>query len=151
MMTRRHLHEEVFPASAERLFPLLITPSAVRRWWGAQHVVIVARPGGIWVASWGDREDEPDYVTAARIREIEPPHRLSLFRFAYAARGVAPRPCEVDLSATFTLFPEQDGTALRVVQDGFPFAPDVDEFYAACGRSWLRVFAGIRQLLGAAH
>ena len=73
MRTRKHVHEEVFPASPERLFALLHTPSAIRHWWNVAHAVVLPERGGFWAAAWGEAEDEPDYITVATIRDFEPP------------------------------------------------------------------------------
>ena len=69
MSTRKHVHEEIFPASVERLFTLLHTPSAIRRWWGAAHAIVVPETGGTWAAVWGEAEDDPDYIAAREAAE----------------------------------------------------------------------------------
>jgi uncharacterized protein YndB with AHSA1/START domain len=45
MTTRKHVHEEIFDAEPETLFALLHTPSAIRQWWGASHVLVTSKPG----------------------------------------------------------------------------------------------------------
>ena len=40
MTTRKHIHEEIFDVEPEVLFALLHTPSAIRQWWGASHVIV---------------------------------------------------------------------------------------------------------------
>ncbi|MEP0845232.1 MAG: SRPBCC domain-containing protein [Phycisphaerae bacterium] len=87
MTTRSLAHEIELPHRAERVFALLHTPSDVRAWWFAARVVIVPTAGGIWSAAWGENEDDPDYVTCARIAVFEPPRRLVLDRHFYYARG----------------------------------------------------------------
>ncbi len=78
MATRRHIHEEVFPASPERVFALLHTPSAIRGWWGVARAIVVAEEGGVWAAAWGEAEGDPDYNSAATIRVFDPPRRMVL-------------------------------------------------------------------------
>jgi uncharacterized protein YndB with AHSA1/START domain len=51
MNTRKHVHEELLPADAARLFALLHTPSAIRGWWGAARAVVMAQEGGMWAAA----------------------------------------------------------------------------------------------------
>lgn len=146
-VTRRHVHEEEFGAPPERLFALLLTPSAIRGWWGASRAVVLPEVGGVWAATWGDDEDDPDYVTAATIAELEPPRRLVLVDYRYRAR-TGPLPFTADFRTEFTVEPAPGGARLRVVQAGFPDAPAADPFYAACETGWRATFAGIRRHLG---
>jgi uncharacterized protein YndB with AHSA1/START domain len=146
MRTRKHVHEEVFAASAERLFALLHTPSAIRGWWGCTRAIVLAEPGGIWTATWGDSEDDPDYITAATIRDFDPPRRLVLSDYRYRAKS-GPLPFAADFVTEFLVLPQEDGAALHVTQDGFPAGCEADAFYAACARGWRDTFAGIRKFL----
>jgi uncharacterized protein YndB with AHSA1/START domain len=148
MGTRKHIHEEVFAATPERLFALLHTPSAIRGWWGAARAVVLAQCSGVWIAAWGEVEDDPDYITAATIREFDSPRRMTLADFRYHARS-GMLPFAADFVTVFEVQPHEAGTLLRVEQDGFPVGPEGDEFYAACGEGWRNTFAGIRRYLGA--
>jgi uncharacterized protein YndB with AHSA1/START domain len=146
MTTRKHIHEEVFDVDPEALFALLHTPSAIRQWWGASHVVVDPKPGGIWVGLWGE-EDSPDFITAGRMSVYDPPKRIVFSDFEYFASS-GPLPFAADLTSEFTVIPVGPGkTALRVVQDGFPMNCAADEFYAGCERGWIDTFAGIRRYL----
>jgi uncharacterized protein YndB with AHSA1/START domain len=145
--TRSHTHEEVFAATPERLFALLHTPSAIREWWGAARVIVFPEADGVWVAAWGD-EDQPDYITAARIRVFDPPRRLVLDDYRYVAKS-GPLPFEAEFVTEFTVELHPQGALLRAVQDGFPCESVADEFYAACERGWKETFAGIRKYLTA--
>jgi uncharacterized protein YndB with AHSA1/START domain len=147
MATRKHTHEEVFPISPARLFALLHTPSAIRGWWGAARAIVLPQRGGIWAAAWGDSEDDPDYITAATIREFDPPRRLVLVDFRYYAKS-GPLPFVADFVTEFAVESRPEGALLRVDQDGFPPSPQADAFYAACGEGWTNTFAGIRRYLG---
>lgn len=146
MDTRAHVHEEKFDTTPEALFALLHTPSAIRGWWGAARAVVVAEEGGIWAAAWGEDEDVPDYVTAARLLEFDPPRRLTMGEQSYASKD-GPLPFEADFVTTFTVEPAEGGARLRVHQDGFPAGPEGDDFYAACDKGWRDTFAGIRAFL----
>jgi uncharacterized protein YndB with AHSA1/START domain len=146
MPTRKHVHEEVFPVPPERLFALLITPSAIRGWWGVAQAIVLAEPGGTWAAAWGSSEDEPDYVTVATIREYDPPRRLVLSDYRYRARS-GPLPFEADFVTEFLVTPHESGATLRVKQDGFPAGAEADAFYAGCETGWRNTFAGIRRYL----
>ena len=142
---RRHVHEEVFPVPPEKLFPLLHTPSAIRQWWGAARAIVLPERGGVWTATWGGSEDDPDYVTMATIREFEPPSRLVLSDYRYRARS-GPLPFRADFVTEFLVAPHPEGSTLRVCQDGFPAGPEADEFYSACGDGWRNTFTGIREV-----
>jgi len=146
MPIRKHIHEEILPATPERVFSLLITPSAIRKWWSAYRAIVLAEPGGIWMAAWGKDEDAPDYVTAATIKIFEPPKRLVLGNYRYFAKS-GPLPFQADFVTEFTVEPRPNGTNLRVVQDGFPTDQAADEFYAGCEKGWRDTFQGIRRFL----
>ena len=145
---RCHVHEEIFAATPERLFALLVTPSAIREWWSARTAVVLPEKGGYWMASWGDSEDEPEYVSAARLVEYDPPRRLAFGDARYHARP-GPLPFEASFVTTFEVEPHPDGAVLRVTQDGFPDDPVADDFYAACKTGWRDTFAGMRRYLDA--
>lgn len=144
--TREHTHEEAFAAPPSMLFSLLVTPSAIRQWWGAARVIVLPQTDGLWAAAWGDCEDEPEYVTAATIRVFDPPRRLLLADFRYFAKS-GPLPFEADFETDFVVSDSDGGSQLTVTQRGFPPGPEADEYYAACERGWADTFAGIRQFL----
>jgi uncharacterized protein YndB with AHSA1/START domain len=144
---RRHVHEESFPVAPEQMFASLHTPSAVRGWWGARTVVTIPETGGYWAAAWGEAEDDPDYVTCARLVEFDPPRRLTFGDYRYFAKS-GPPPFEADFLTTFEVEPQPDGCLLRVTQAGFPDGAEADDFYAACGTGWTNTFQGIRRYLG---
>jgi uncharacterized protein YndB with AHSA1/START domain len=146
MKTRTHIHEEVFPATPERVFVLLYTPSAIRQWWNATRAIVMPETGGIWAATWGESEDEPDYTTVATISTFDPPRRLVLADYRYRAKSGGP-PFEAQFWTEFSVSPHPDGATLRVAQHGFPAGPEGDAFYAACDTGWRNTFAGIRRYL----
>ncbi|MFQ5730892.1 MAG: SRPBCC domain-containing protein [Planctomycetaceae bacterium] len=146
MATRQHVREETFPVSAERLFAILHTPSAIRGWWGAAQAVVLAETGGTWAATWGRDEDDPDSVTVAAIREFDPPRRMVLSDYRYYSKD-GPLPFEVRFVTEFAVAPTADGAALRVTQEGFPASGEADDYYALCERGWRDTFAGIRRYL----
>jgi uncharacterized protein YndB with AHSA1/START domain len=146
MTTRRHVHEEAFPVEPEQLFALLHAPSAIRQWWGAARAIVLAEPGGIWAATWGDSEDDPDYITTAVISDFDPPRRMVLTDYRYRAKS-GPLPFRADFVTELLVAPHQVGALLRVTQDGFPAGPEADGFYEACGAGWRNTFAGVRQYL----
>jgi uncharacterized protein YndB with AHSA1/START domain len=143
---RKHVHEEVLPASPERVFSLLHTPSAIRSWWSAARAIVLAERGGLWAATWGESEDSPDYITVATLHEFDPPRRMVLTDYRYKARS-GPLPFQADFITEFLVAPHEQGAVLRVTQDGFPDGPEADDFYAGCQRGWKDTFDGIRRYL----
>jgi uncharacterized protein YndB with AHSA1/START domain len=146
MATRRHVQEEPFAVSAERMFEALITPGAIRQWWGASKAIVLPEVGGTWVASWGEVEDDPDYISSFRILEFEPPNRLTLGDGKYFARNGQP-PFEMDKMTTEFHILERgpEMCSLRIKQDGFPSEKVADDFYEACVIGWNNTFEGIRK------
>lgn len=144
--TRTHVHEELFDTTPERLYALLHTPSAIRKWWGATRVIVVPEPGGLWSACWGEDEDAPDYVTWATVETFEPPRRMVLTEYEYRA-AAKPIPFDAEFVTEFEVEPRGEAALLRVRQSGFPRTPAGDEFYAGCETGWRNTFAGIRDFL----
>lgn len=147
MDTRSHIHEESFNVSPERGFDLLITPSAIRGWWGASRAIVLAQEGGCWTAAWGD-EDDPDYISTATLVEFDPPRRLAMkYGKYYSKSGLLPFEFAPDALTTFTIEQTDGSWPLRVEQTGFPADPVADDFYAACETGWKNTFEGIRKFL----
>jgi len=146
MQTRKHVHEEVLPTAPEEVFALLYTPSAIRDWWSAARAIVLPERGGLWAAAWGAVEDSPDYVTAAVIREFDPPRRMVLGDYRYWAKD-GPLPFHAEFVTEFLVTPHEHGAVLRVTQDGFPSGAEADEFFTACQVGWRDTFAGIRRYL----
>jgi uncharacterized protein YndB with AHSA1/START domain len=130
------------------MFDLLVTPSAIRGWWGASRAIVDPKKGGIWTAAWGG-EDDPDYISTATLVEFDPPRRLAMkYGEYYAKTGPLPFKFADDALTTFTVEPDAKGCTLRVEQTGFPCDPAADDFYAACETGWKNTFEGIRRYLG---
>lgn len=145
--TREHRRTAELPAPPERAFAALITPSAIREWWQADRAIVVPEPGGTWAAAWGEDEDQPDYASAATLAVFEPPHRLTMTDYRYAAK-TGPLPFEADFRVEFTLRPaEGGGSIIEVVQSGFPAGPQADDFLAACETGWRDTLEGLRRYL----
>ncbi len=147
--TRKHVHEEVFDAAPRDLFAALHTPSAIRAWWGAATAIVMSEPGGLWVAAWGDDEDDPDYITVATMRTFDPPQRIVMDDYRYHSK-TGGLPFEADFVVVFDVEAHPEGALLRVTQDGFPLATEADAFYDACETGWVNTFAGIRRFFESA-
>ncbi len=148
METRPHIHEETFQATPEQVFALLHTPSAIRAWWQASRVIVIAEEDGLWCATWGDSEDEPEYVSAATIEVFEPARRMVLGNYRYVTQ-TGGLPFEADFTVEFLITAHANGTSLRVTQDGFPVDSAADAYFEACQEGWTDTFAGIRRFLAA--
>jgi len=132
---RAHAASVELDAPPERVFRALVTPTDLRAFWGAARAVVLAEPGGAWIAAWGDDEDRPDYLTAATIREYDPPRRLVLSDYRYRAKS-GPLPFAAAFVTSFDLASTPRGARLTVTQHGFPCTPAGDVFYAACEQGW---------------
>jgi uncharacterized protein YndB with AHSA1/START domain len=140
----RSIAREVrLPVGAPDAFALLHTPSAIREWWSAAKVIVVPRVGGLWVATWGPNEDDPEYTTAARILVWNPPETLRLGHFQYFTRDGLEPPFAGALETEFSVHPASGGSTLRVHQTGFPSGHEADAFFMACERGWVATFEGI--------
>lgn len=144
MSTRSHTASVALPASPEAVFAALHTPSAIRRWWQAARAIVIPEPGGVWMAAWGADEDDPDYVTAARLAVFEPPRRLTLADYTYRSRQGGP-PFAADFRVEFEIEPTAGGATLRVTQHGFPAEASADAFYQACERGWRDTLASVKR------
>lgn len=144
---RQHKHSIELAATPEKCFAILHTPSAIRGWWSATRAIVIPRQGGIWAATWGENEDDPDYISAARIAVFDPPRRLVLSDANYLAKS-GPLPFEPNFTTEFQVEAAPGGCVLRVIQSGFPDDPVADAFYAACEVGWRNTFEGIRRYLG---
>lgn len=146
MQTRKHTHLMELPVSPNRVFELLITPSAICQWWNADRAIVMAIENGVWAAAWGQEEDNPDYISSSTIKTFDPPRRLVLDDCKYYARAGQP-PFEANMTIEFVIEESPHGAVLRVIQDGFPVDPVADEFYVACEIGWKNTFNNIRQYL----
>jgi uncharacterized protein YndB with AHSA1/START domain len=150
METRKIVHQELFSEAPETVFALLHTPSAILEWWGATSAIVLAKTGGTWAATWGEDEDDPDYISIATISDFDPPKRMVLSNFQYHAKA-GPLPFRADFTTSFEVIAGSTGTTLRVTQDGFPVDQEADDFYAACQKGWQDTFIGIREYLRASN
>jgi uncharacterized protein YndB with AHSA1/START domain len=143
--TRSQWHEIELPAKPEAVFNALLTPKAIRGRWD-NIGAIVTEIDGLWVMAWGERENNPDFVTGARIKSFQAPNRVVLaYDYARARSGMLP--FGATMTAEFAIQKHQSGSILRVTQTGFPAGGDADKFYEACGQGWRAALQGIGTLL----
>lgn len=144
---RQITRELELPIAPGAIFGLLVRPSAVRAWWSASRVIVVPKPGGLWAAAWGEDEDSPDFVTAARLAVYDPPRRLALADFTYVSKGSEPLPFASELVTEFEVRPTKNGGVLKVTQRGFPDPPVGDDYFAGCEEGWTATLDGIQRFV----
>ena len=129
------------------VFDSLITPSAIRQWWNARRVIVHAVPGGNWVATWGESEDDPDYLCGYRMTRFERPGLLEFSEPFYQARG-GPLPFPMEqMVVQFLIEPTESGSRLSVTQDGFPIDASADEYIARCQTGWETTLQQLKEFL----
>lgn len=144
--TRKIVHEEQFSTSCERIFSLLVTPSAIRDWWGTSTAIVLPEKGGFWAATWGQDQDDPDYIASAAIAELESPSRMVLENYQYYSKS-GPLPFAADIRTEFLVSAANNESKLTVIQDGIPSDSVADDYYQGCVKGWKDNFDGIRRFL----
>ena len=133
-------------ADAIEVFNALITPSAICAWWQANSAIVLAEPNGTYAVSWGEDEDNPDYLTIARIVRYEPPEILELAEYQYRS-SEGGLPFDNDLPVTLTVEQRQGPTRLHVRQTGFPAEESADMYYEGCVKGWEDTLRNIKEFL----
>ncbi|MBI2427473.1 MAG: SRPBCC domain-containing protein [Ignavibacteriales bacterium] len=150
MKTRKHTREIFLPASAEKVFQLLITPSAIKIWWNASRAIVHPKSGGIWIATWGENEDKPEYITSATMSVFDPPRGIVMTNYDYFSKdGLLP--FNASFETEFLIIPQFNGSVLRVTQSGFPADSIADDFYAACETGWKTTLESIAAFVRKDH
>ena len=145
MDKRREELAEPFGASAERMFDLLITPRAIRSWFGASTAIVDAREGGSWVTAWGEGDNDSEFVTSFTILQFERPRRILLGHGKLRTEDKWP----ISTNMTTELIIEPNGSActLRIIQELSPHDELLDDYFDACVTGWQNSFEGIRNYL----
>ena len=141
-------YQETFHCSPARLFEALHTPSQIRIWWEASSVILIPQPNGAFAATWGDREDDPDYVVTAVLSAYDPPNRSVMTDARYFAK-TGPLGFDGDYMIEYRVRPHKRGALLHLKHSGIPSVPEADEYYAGCDTGWKHCFANLHKLLDA--
>lgn len=145
--TRDHIHEiEIAGCSVSRAFQALITPSDIQNWWSASRAIVIPKLGGTWTATWGDDEDNPDYIASATVAKFESDRCLKLTDYVYQSPDGG-LPFEADLQTEFEVEPTLNGVKVIVRQTGFPLDPIADDFFAGCDEGWRQTLSAMRDYL----
>jgi len=125
------------------MFEILIKPSAICVWWQALRAIVLPEQNGIWIAAWGEDEDNPDYISSFVIKKYDPPKRILFADTRYFSKD-GKLPFDAKFTAEFIVKPTDSGCKLQVIQDGFPTDPIADDYYKGCEIGWKNTFEGIR-------
>jgi uncharacterized protein YndB with AHSA1/START domain len=145
MNKRREELAEPFAVPAERMFDVLVTPSAVRSWFGASTAIIDAHEGGSWVTAWGDGENNSEFVTSFKILKFDSPKRILLGHGKL--RTEDKWPIATNITTDLIIEPNATGCILRIIQELAPPDPLLDDYFDACVAGWQNSFEGIRNYL----
>ena len=143
----RYIKKEIFiQRKIDEVFAALISPSQIKKWWFAKTAIVLPEAGGLYVAAWGENEDQADYISFASISEFERPFKLTLNYEKYFSKD-GPLAFNANLDATFTLEELGAVTKLTVLQNGFPVSVAADQFYQGCVKGWDDTFASLKNVL----
>lgn len=145
-MSRSITKEILVNQPIDRVFGALVTPSLIRQWWFASRAIIIPETGGRYDLAWGEEEDNPDYISAARIEVFDRPHRLLLTDFQYHSKD-GPLPFEGAFENEFRLEKTASGTRLIVRQAGFPEESVADDFYRSCVQGWVDTLGSFKRVM----
>lgn len=141
-------YQEVFACSPTKLFTALHTPSMIQIWWEASKVIVLPQPDGGFAATWGEDEDDPDYVVTAVYSAYDPPNLSVISDARYYAKS-GPLGFEADFVIEFRVASHDQGALLSLTHSGIPSIPEADEYFEGCDTGWKQCLANIHALLGA--
>lgn len=145
MDKRREELAEPFGVSPERMFEVLIEPSAIRSWFGASTAIIDAREGGSWVTAFGETERDNDFVTSFEILLFDPPKRMLLGSGKLFSENKWP--IATNITTDLIIEPTAAGCTLRIIQELVPHDELLDDYFDACVAGWQNSFEGMRNYL----
>src|SRR2546427_3308943 len=105
------IREVRIDASPDEVFPFFTDPAKMIVW-KAVEATLDPRPGGVFRINVTGRD-----VARGEYVEIDPPHRV-VFTFGWESEG-SPEP-PGSTTVEITLFPDGEGTLLRLVHSGVP-------------------------------
>ena len=133
-------------SNIETVFDALLSPSQICTWWFAKTAIVVPKVNGIYAITWGEDMDDPDYISIAVITELARPNCLVLSDFRYHSKEGG-LPFDANFGNEFLLEKESNGTAITVIQSGFPDESVADEFYLACNQGWQDTMKSLKMTL----
>ena len=145
-MPRSIEKEIIIDQTEEKIFESLIRPRLIIKWWSAHQAIVIPEINGLHAVSWGTDDDNPEYVTAARISEIKPPIKLSLTDFKYLSKN-GKLPFKAELEIQFTIESAGDKSKLVIKQTGFPDEAVADDFFSSCIKGWENTLSSIKKVV----
>jgi len=136
---------EPFGVSPERMFKILITPTAVRGWFGASTAIIDPREGGSWVAAFGAGARDTEFVSSFAILKFDPPKRMLLGSGKLFTENKWP--IVTNMTTDLIIEPHASGCTFRIIQELDPYDELLDDYFDACVAGWQNSFEGIRNYL----
>ena len=133
-------------ASKEDVFNALISPSMIKKWWFANSAIVLPETGGTYTVSWGENEDNPDYITICKILEIQAPKKLKLEYEHYFSK-FGEMPFEAEFEVVFELEGISNQTNLKVTQTGFPDNSIADPYLDGCVKGWNDTCASLKNTI----
>jgi len=116
----------------------------LRNWWGVERSLIDLRKGGVYSLVWQIKGEAMGFVTTGIISEYIPSWQLKIGNMVYINPQRPPLgPMELLVLTT----PEDIGTTLTVVQNGYQDGPDWDWYYNAVREAWPAVILKIKDYL----
>ncbi len=149
---RSIIDSQHLPATVERVFRSLVSPSEIQLWWQAKTAIIIPRVGGVWCANWGKDADDPEYVVAANILEFVPSRILTLGEYRYYSKsGEVAGLTDIQTKFELSPDPQQSGQCmLKVTQSGFPPSGNdgTDAYFNDCVIGWRSTLGSLSDYFG---
>jgi len=119
-------------------------PSAIKEWWQAKTAIVIKENNGIYVLSWGEKMDDPEFITVSIIRKFKPHHKLRLEYLNYFSKA-GKLPFEAKMYVDFVIDLKSESCALLCVeQGGIPDDQIANQYYNACITGWNSVLENIK-------
>ncbi len=144
METLRNEFQEPFNVSAEKMFEALITPKAIREWWGASRAIVDPKVGGSWVATYGEEDGSSEFINTFKLTEFDPPRRMVLGDGVLMSKEKG-SPLVMGTTTEFVVVSIPEGCSLTIVHTGTPIDPESEDFYESSLLGWQNTFEGLRR------
>ncbi len=128
-----------------KVFEALITPSLIKKWWGASQAIVVPDEGGIYALTWGENIDKPEYIATAKIQEFKPNVRLILDNYTYLKHNDY-LPFKANFKVKFVIECFNNYCVLSVEHTGFPQEKTADNFYNDCEKGWDETLEAVKKI-----
>jgi len=121
------------PLSPPAALQQFLTVEAMQRWWKVARGLVEPRIGGVWALGWDLSTQGYHYVTTGIIAAYRPENELRIDQLVYFSPD---RAILGPMRLKLEVVPEQEGSRLTVVQDGYLTGSDWDWYYDAVSQGW---------------